>query len=221
MLGRLFGFAVFVGSAVAAYIASAAAQQTTLASYAVVRDTIFWSLFYVLGGTTLYCDIPFDRDGKPALAGERLTIEHVYPQQWIAEHFGCARAADCADPQFHGAAADLHNLWPALGRINASRGQRPFADIEGDAHRRFVDFCPDFERAPGRTGPVEPRDAAKGDIARALLHMADSYGLPLRGGRDTALRWHAADPPDAHERWRNYVIKRLQGSGNGNFYVED
>lgn len=221
MLRHLFGIVGLAGCTVAAWVAPAGAQQTVFAGYAVVRDTVFWSLFYVLGGATLYCEIPFDRDGNlaPALAGERLTIEHVYPQQWIAEHFGCARAAGCTDPRFRAAAADLHNLWPALGRINASRGQRRFGEIEGETDRRFEAFCADYERAPGRNGPVEPRDGAKGDIARALLYMADAYGVPLRGGRDTARRWHAADPPDAHERWRNTVIGRLQG--NGNTYIGD
>ncbi len=214
---RVFELVVLIGCVVAAWFAPATAQQTAFASYAAVRDTVFWSLFYVRGGTTLYCQAPFDQDANlaPALANQRLTIEHVYPQQWIAEHFDCPRAANCTDPRFHAAAADLHNLWPALARINASRGQRHFADIEGEANRRFETFCPDYERAPGPNAPVEPRDAAKGDTARALLYMADTYGLPLRGGRDTMLGWHATDPPDAHERWRNDVIGRLQGNGNG------
>ncbi len=220
MVRRFFDLVVFAGCMGAAWLPSAMAQQTAFATYAAVRDTVFWSLFYVLDGATLYCDIPFDRDGNlaPTLFNATLTIEHVYPQQWLAEHFGCANAAACADPRFHAAAADLHNLWPAIGRINASRGQRPFADIPGETHRRFAEFCPDYERGPGRGAPVEPRPAAKGEIARALLYMANTYGLSLRGARDAMLGWHAADPPDAHEHWRNYAIIKLQGSGNA--YLE-
>lgn len=61
---------------------------------------------------------------------------------------------------------------------------------------------------------VEPRDAAKGDLARSILCMAITYGLPLRGMGPMLLRWHLNDPPDAHERWRNRRIYELQGTEN-------
>ncbi|MCY4488006.1 MAG: endonuclease [Deltaproteobacteria bacterium] len=63
---------------------------------------------------------------------------------------------------------------------------------------------------------VEPRDAVKGDMARSILYMVDSYRLPLPANLqgDMLQRWHEQDPPDDTERWRNFVIEGLQGNAN-------
>jgi deoxyribonuclease-1 len=54
----------------------------------------------------------------------------------------------------------------------------------------------------------------KGDIARSLFYMHVEYGLPLNGMTPMLKRWHVADPPNAHERWRNKLIEGLQGVRN-------
>ena len=56
----------------------------------------------------------------------------------------------------------------------------------------------------------------KGDMARSILYMLDSYRLSLPASlqRDMLLRWHEQDPPDDTERWRNFVIEGLQGTAN-------
>ncbi len=58
-----------------------AAQQTTIPNYESARDNFFWPELYADGGESVYCAIPFD-------AGERLTVEHAYPADWIAEGVG-------------------------------------------------------------------------------------------------------------------------------------
>ncbi|MCZ6763660.1 MAG: endonuclease, partial [Alphaproteobacteria bacterium] len=176
-----------------------------------------WLFLYFFGGTTLYCDMSFDKNGQLDRAGEQRTIEHVVPRQWLAERYGCENAASCGDnKEFNFAAADLHNLWPAIGRINSSRKNVPFGELAGEEHRRKTDICQDYERGPGPDGDavVEPREEVKGDIARSLLYMANAYDLDLRGMQAMVLRWHMSDPPDLHERWRNFVIWRRQGTRN-------
>jgi deoxyribonuclease-1 len=109
---------------------------------------------------------------------------------------------------------DLHNIYPALARINRARGARAFGEVAGE-ERRFGS-C-DFETRGGR---AEPRPQARGNVARAVFYMAWRYGLPLypRHGR-LLLRWHAADPPDAAERLRNERIADIQGVRNP--FVDD
>ncbi len=65
------------------------------------------------GGWTLYCGEPFrDRSG--------LSVEHIYPASWMAEHLGCGSRKQCRQnsERFNYMEADLHNLYPALPSIN-------------------------------------------------------------------------------------------------------
>ncbi len=77
-------------------------------------------------GWDLYCGVRFKK-------GERLSVEHVYAADWIAEKFGCADR-QCDHPTYKFADADLHNLWPALGAINSSRGKSFFGECRNQTH---------------------------------------------------------------------------------------
>ena len=82
----------------------------------------------------------------------------------------------------------------------------------------------------------EPRDAVKGDVARALFYMDVRYdgtgGEPdlvlvdrstgsgtALGDLCTLLAWHSGDPVDDGERARNDAIEQIQG--NRNLFVDD
>ena len=170
---------------------------------------------YACGGTTLYCGLPFAA-GEKSVDGRDLTIEHAYPADWIATHLGCENRKSCKVEAYGRAAADLHNLWPAITNINSSRQDQSLGEIPGEQQRRFQDYCPDYERTKGPEAIIEPRDAVKGDMARSILYMLEQ--LPVAGPanlqRDMLLRWHEQDPPDDTERWRNFVIEGLQGTAN-------
>ena len=193
---------------------TAAAQQSKFEDYDKVRE-VFWPILYSVGGETLYCGIKFEPKQKK-VGGRKLTIEHVYSADWIAEHHGCKNRSECDNDAYGYAEADLHNLWPAIGDINSSRQDKSLGEIPGEEQRRFVEYCPDYERTRGSDAIVEPRDAVKGDIARSLLYMLDAYSLKLPSDMelDMLLKWHLADPPDDNERWRNLAIERLQGTRN-------
>lgn len=62
----------------------------------------------------------------------RLTVEHTYPADWIATHHGCPKRTECPIPVYGFAEADLHNLWPAIGAINSSRGDKPYGEVPGN-----------------------------------------------------------------------------------------
>jgi len=186
---------------------TAQAQQIVIPDYETARDKYFWPELYANGGETLYCGIPFTRRTG-------LTVEHVYAAQWMAIAVGCRNRNECPVRKFHLAEADLHNLWPALGSINSSRGDTFFWEIPGEDQRQFTQYCPDYERTYGAYRFVEPRDAVKGDIARSLLYMTIYYDFPLWGMGPLMIKWHLEDPPDEWECTRNDLIEQLQGTRN-------
>ncbi len=170
--------------------------------------SIFWSQLYADGGNTLYCNRPFG-----SRKGRRINIEHVFPMGWVAKALDCGSRSQCraSSPRFNRIEADMHNLYPALARINKARGSRAFGRVPGEP-RRFGS-C-DFEIDPQKRR-VEPRPAVRGNIARAMLYMQTRYGLRLFPRQARLLRqWHRDDPPDHEELRRNRVIERIQGERN-------
>jgi endonuclease I len=120
--------------------------------------------------------------------------------------------------------SDVHNLKPADASVNVSRSNKDF-DNGGTQHPEATDcyFTDDT---------WEPRDGAKGDIARIIFYMAtryegengemdlevvdeiNTYPNPTHGKLSTLLEWNMQDPPDAFERNRNNVIYSFQQNRN-------
>jgi deoxyribonuclease-1 len=112
---------------------------------------------------------------------------------------------------------DLHNLWPAIGAINSSRGDKVFGEIPGNKPTlplSVADVKCDYERTTRANAIVEHRDAVKGEIARSLFYMHVEYGLDLMGMLPMLKRWNVAHPPNAQERSRNNRIEQLEGTRN-------
>src|SRR5688572_26355732 len=65
-----------------------AGGQTTISNYAAAQRAFFWTHLYPDGGRELYCNVRF-------VAGQRLTVEHVYAADWIATHHGCKNRRSC------------------------------------------------------------------------------------------------------------------------------
>ncbi len=191
-------------------LSAPAMAQDIIQTYDVARDTYFWDGLYQGGGNTLYCNTPFTRDNHTGLH-----VEHVYPASWIAAHFGCKNREYCPVDAYQHAAADLHNLWPSVGKINLARSNLHFGTASGESARINTNDCPDFERIGTKNhGIVEPRDEVKGDIARTMFYMELAYKLPLDRVRNTYLKWDAADPVDADELRRNKWIMKIQKRAN-------
>ncbi|HFE48776.1 MAG TPA: endonuclease I [Chromatiaceae bacterium] len=169
---------------------------------------LFWRELYADGGETLYCAAEFgERHGR------KINVEHVFPMSWVARALHCGEREDCRhhSRRFNRIEADLHNMYPALKQVNALRSAMAFAEIRGEKHYYpWCDIEVDFRRRK-----VEPRDAAQGNIARAMLYMADRYDLKLFDKQRRLLRkWDRLDPPNARERERNRLIERVQGNRN-------
>jgi deoxyribonuclease-1 len=175
----------------------------------VYLDTIpdFWRILYPGGGQGLYCGARF------AARDRGYNIEHVYPMSWVGKALRCGDRESCRrrSPRFNEIESDMHNMYPARKDLNRERGSYPFREIPGERHvERGCDLEIDH-----RARVVEPRTAARGDIARAMLYMADRYDLTIyERQRQTLLDWHRADPPDNEERRRNALITESQGNAN-------
>lgn len=189
-----------------ALVTAASAQQERIPDYETARG-LFWDHLYPAGGETLYC-------GRPWLADRRgLNIEHVFPMSWVTRELRCGRRKQCRErsPYFNRIEGDLHNLYPSRRDINDARSSLRFGEIPGEA--RYFGNC-DFE-VDERRRVIEPRPAARGEIARAMFYMQYAYDLPIfRKQAEMLLDWHQADPPSDEERRRNNVIEKIQGNRN-------
>ena len=189
---------------------------------------------------TLYCGAAFDArknvtlpDGfttpKHAKRARRVEWEHVVP----AENFGrafvewregadvcvdnkgkafkgrkCAEKANAASRYMQ---ADLYNLYPAIGAVNAMRSNYRYSMLPGSP----ATFGTCSMKIDGRR--AEPPEAARGTIARTVLYMADAYqGVYRLSNQDRRLMeaWDRQYPVDAWECTRARRIEAIQGNPN-------
>lgn len=189
---------------------------------------------------TLYCGAAFDArknvtlpDGfttpKHAKRARRVEWEHVVP----AENFGRAfvewregadvcvdnkgkafkgrKCAEKANAAFRYMQADLYNLYPAIGAVNAMRSNYRYSMLPGSP----ATFGTCSMKIEGRR--AEPPEAARGTIARTVLYMADAYrGVYRLSNQDRRLMeaWDRQYPVDAWECTRARRIEAIQGNPN-------
>ncbi|MGC8114045.1 endonuclease I family protein [Metapseudomonas otitidis] len=172
---------------------------------AAIREA-FWKQLYAGPDTTLYCGKPFQ--GESGL----LAASPVYAIKQIKSALRCVTDAQCreANPQYPYMLADLHNLYPELARVELARRNALFGVVGDAASARTIDDCP----LKSSFQLMEPKDEAKGNVARAIFYMHVEYGLPIVGQVQVFKQWHRQDPPDAAERTRNDRIAALQGTRN-------
>ncbi len=155
----------------------------------------------VYNGTFEWNDVGFSR-------------EHTYPKSW----FGSG-STDQNDPEY----SDYHNLYPVNQNMaNQPRSNLPLGEVVG---------TPSFEYLDGKRGEnvngvlvYEPRDAQKGNAARAMFYMAtayngpngtgDDWSLPAAQNQDVLKQWHFQDLPDSYEIARHEKVFSIQNNRN-------
>ncbi len=166
----------------------------------------------------------------PARGGQ-LEWEHIMPAFefghlrtcWSEGHAICVNSdgtsfkgrACCkksgADPEFRKMEADLHNLAPSVGELNADRSNHPYGMVPGGPREYGV--C-DFE-VGGSPKVAEPMESIQGDVARVWLYMSETYNVRLSQEEQAMFEaWHVADPVDAFELLRDQRIEAIQGNKN-------
>lgn len=216
---------------------SMAAGNERIATYEDAKKILYKKVYYD-HRKTLYCGANFDKKRNVELPrgfrtpehekrSHKVEIEHIVP----AENFGrafpewrdgapqCVKngkrfaGRKCAQTnrEFSRMEADLHNLAPAIGSVNAVRGNTRFGVLPG--------MSSTFGSCPMKVwrNTVEPPDAAKGMVARTNLYMADAYPKWYRlsdAQRKLFESWDAMFPPDRWECERAQRIWRVQGNPN-------
>lgn len=189
---------------------------------------------------TIYCGAAFDEQRRVSLpegfvtpshhkrAG-RVEWEHAVP----AENFGRAfaewregaaecvnrdgkpfrgrRCAEKVNMEYRYMQADMYNLFPAVGAVNAVRSNKRYSALPQSS----VAFGSCGAKVDGAR--FEPPDRAKGQVARAVLYMEDSYAPRYRLSNQQRRLFEAWDrmfPVDEWECTRAKRIERLQGNEN-------
>lgn len=147
---------------------------------------------------------------------KRSEVEHLVP----AHSFGHARQCwqkggrkycNENDPVFNAMESDLHNLVLVVGEVNGDRSNfrpayLPSVANQYGACQSKVDF---------KNRKFEPRDEAKGMMARAYFYMHDRYDLKMSKSMQRLLMaWNKQFPVSSWERERDSRIAGVMGHHN-------
>lgn len=188
---------------------------------------------------TIYCGAEFNTQkrvtlpaGFTAAAHEKRATkvewEHAVPAEnfgrafpeWRDGHPECVnrndrpfkgrRCAEKVNMEYRHMQADMYNLFPAIGAVNAIRSNKQYSALPGSVSA--FGSCP--AKVDGKR--FEPPDRAKGQVARAALYMADSYPMYRLSRQQQQLfeAWDKMYSVDAWECTRAKRIEKLQGNEN-------
>lgn len=192
---------------------------------------------------TLYCGAKYDAkknivlpEGFSTPAHEkragRMEWEHAVP----AENFGRAfaewregdpqcvdrkgkafkgrRCAEKVNMEYRRMQADMYNLFPAIGAVNAVRSNKQYSELPGSSSG----FGSCEAKVDGNR--FEPPARSKGQVSRAALYMADSYPQ-YRLSRQQRQLFEAWDKLFPVEQWECTRAKRIEEiQGNENRFVK-
>ncbi|QBM16273.1 hypothetical protein MARI_03530 [Marinobacter sp. JH2] len=178
------------------------AQNTRFSDPDSVVKNEFWGNIYADGGSSFFCDEPFKSKGFV------MTDGHIYPLADIRSALDCGTKSQCKrDNRYRQIASDLHNTVPVRSRIELKRRTARYEDLSKATDR---DEC------GIRTNNqfFEPAERIKGDVARTMAYMVDTYDLPWLGATPVFQSWSKLDPPDDKELTRHRRVAEVQGNEN-------
>jgi len=187
-------------------------------------DTERGQLVGVYGGYSV--DIPANEDPSSYAYqnGSGISAEHTWPQSKGAG----------SEPQ----KSDMHSLFPVKQTINSARGNYPYDDVvdaDTDTWYRldqsqsstptssidaFSEFDSQFPNSANYSSRFEPREAHKGNAARAVFYFyvvhngAISDPNFFSAQKEELIEWHGQDPIDQNEYDRSQWIASKQGTNN-------
>ena len=189
---------------------------------------------------TIYCGAKFDakKNIEPPKGfattthlkrSKKVEWEHVVPahnfgqafSEWRDGHKSCINSKEksfkgrsCAskvNKEYRYMQADMHNLFPAIGAVNALRSNYNFAMLSDTVKSDFgsCDMRIDNKKA-------QPPVAARGRIARTYMYMDQTYPKYSMSKQQRQLMdaWDKQDPVSAWECKRSKRIEKLQGNPN-------
>ncbi len=217
---------------------NAIARNQSISSFSKAKK-ILQRQVYTNHQTTIYCGASFDTDknveplsgfstNKYKKRAKKIEWEHVVP----AENFGrtfkewrdgdaqCVnskgesfKGRNCArkvNTEFRFMEADLFNLYPAIGAVNAARSNYNFVMLP-DSKSSFGSCDMRIE-----SRKAQPPESARGRIARTYLYMDHSYPRYRMSKQQQKLMiaWDKMYPVSKWECTRAARIKEIQGGDN-------
>ncbi len=217
---------------------SHAGGNTRIESFSQAKKTLEQKVYFD-HRETFYCHAVFDSRKNITLPegfttekhekrARRVEWEHVVP----AENFGrafvewregdeaCVRSngkpfkgrscAEKVNKEFRLMQADLYNLYPSIGAVNAARSNYRYTMLPGVPSS----FGTCQMKISGRA--VEPPEYTRGVIARTMLYMQDAYPKYKMSSSQAKLMaaWDKQHPVDAWECLRAERIEKIQGNAN-------
>lgn len=195
-------------------------KPATVLSYKEARNEMFGDIDNI--NDSIYCVYTNDRiylnhnasDPKGKAYSSGFNTEHTFPQSQGAT--GSAKS-------------DLHHLFPTRVDVNGARGHLPFDDIpdnvtdtwyyldgtSGSIPNSFIDEYSELDK----NHTFEPREAHKGNVARAMMYFYTMYEDQTTAGYfsgmiPTLCAWHYEDAVDQREWDRTWAIADAQGKPN-------
>jgi len=190
--------------------------------------------------TTVYCGATFDEHKKVSLPpgftttkhkkrSRKVEWEHIVPAENFGRTFaewrdgdpGCIdskgksfKGRNCArkmNKEFRYMEADLYNLYPAIGAVNASRSNYNFTMLPGS--KSSFGACD--MRIEG--SKAQPPESARGRIARTYLYMDQAYSRYKMSKQQKQLMnaWDKMYPVSQWECEKASRIEKIQGNENG------
>jgi len=158
--------------------------------------------------------------------GRRIEWEHVVPAHRFGGHRTCwkepgsfsrciktngktlsgRKCCRKVDLQFKEMEADMRNLVPTVGELNADRSNYSFGIIEGE--NRNYGQC-DFE-VDTKKRRAEPAVSLRGNIARIYYYFQTKYGLLLTDSEKNYFsEWNNLDPVDDWELEKERRVNQI------------
>ena len=189
---------------------------------------------------TIYCGAKFNTDNTVILPegfvttkhkkrSKRIEWEHVVPaenfgktfSEWREGHPNCVdskgksfKGRNCAEKmnyEYRLMQAEMHNLFPAIGSVNAMRSNFNFTELSADTPNTFGSCAMKIQERK-----VEPPHHIKGIIARTYLYMENAYPrYKISNKMKKMLQvWDNVHPVTEWECIRAKRIEKIQGNPN-------
>ena len=182
-------------------------------------DNVNDSVHCVYTDDVIYLN-PNNSDHKGEAYGKGFNTEHTFPQSKGAT--GNAKS-------------DLHHLFPTKIDVNSDRGSYPFAEIDDNITDRW--YWKDYTQSGIPNSNIdefseadlshsfEPREAHKGNVARAMMYFYTMYHAQSTNGyfesmRPTLCAWHYEDAVDQQEWDRTWAIAAIQSNKPNPFVLD-
>ena len=147
---------------------------------------------------------------------ERTEWEHIF-SAWAMGHQrqcwqkGGRSNCEKTDPVFSRMEADMHNLTPVVGEVNSDRSNYNQTQLGG----AFTQYGACKSKTDFKARSFEPRDEAKGMVARVSFYMADHYNLRLsKQQQQIFMSWNNKYPVSDWEILRDKRIAKHMGHSN-------